>query len=172
MLHVFLLTLHQAVLSSEFILAHPRSYFYGAFDFGRAFLYKWTVNWRLFSEETFLSRGFANALLLGHLIALVAFGWGRWCRRDGGVLVVLERGLRRPTLPAAIAPVTADRERTLVLIRDAAELKVVLDVTTIMYTSNLIGMVFARSLHYQFYSWYAQQLPFLAWRTRYPTPLK
>jgi alpha-1,3-mannosyltransferase len=41
-------------------------------------------------------------------------------------------------------------------------------VTTIFFTSNLIGILFARSLHYQFYSWYAQQIPFLAWRTNYP----
>jgi len=45
-------------------------------------------------------------------------------------------------------------------------------VATILFTSNLIGIIFARSLHYQFYSWYAQQIPFLAWRTRYPWPLK
>lgn len=39
-------------------------------------------------------------------------------------------------------------------------------------TSNLIGIIFARSLHYQFYSWYAQQIPFLAWRTKQPVAIK
>lgn len=46
------------------------------------------------------------------------------------------------------------------------------DVTTVLYTSNLIGILFARSLHYQFYSWYAMQLPFLAWRTKYPVAVR
>ena len=46
------------------------------------------------------------------------------------------------------------------------------DVTTVLYTSNLIGILFARSLHYQFYSWYALQLPFLAWRTKYPVVVR
>jgi hypothetical protein len=46
------------------------------------------------------------------------------------------------------------------------------DIATILFTSNLIGILFARSLHYQFYAWYAQQLPFLVWRTPYPLVLK
>jgi alpha-1,3-mannosyltransferase len=46
------------------------------------------------------------------------------------------------------------------------------DVATVLFTSNLIGIIFARSLHFQFYSWYAHQIPFLAWRTRYPVLVK
>jgi hypothetical protein len=36
---------------------------------------------------------------------------------------------------------------------------------TILFSSNLVGIVFARSLHYQFYAWYAHQIVFLAWHT-------
>ena len=43
-----------------------------------------------------------------------------------------------------------------------------LEVATILFTSNLIGICFSRSLHYQFYSWYAQQVPFLLFHTPYP----
>ena len=32
-----------------------------------------------------------------------------------------------------------------------------------LFTANLIGMTFARSLHYQFHAWYFHQLPLLAY---------
>jgi len=34
-----------------------------------------------------------------------------------------------------------------------------------LYTSNFVGMIFARSLHYQFYIWYYHQLPLLLFVT-------
>jgi len=152
--HGFRIALIQILVAIPFLRAYPWSYLASAFEFSRVFLYKWTVNWRFLSEEVFLSRTWALALLVGHLSALVAFASFKWCRKDGGVWIVLKRGLRRPTIPAGLTEVTADQ------------------FITILYTSNLIGILFARSLHYQFYSWYAQQVPFLLWRTRYPIALR
>ncbi|KAI0709420.1 glycosyltransferase family 58 protein [Earliella scabrosa] len=152
--HVLALGATQAVLGAPFLFAHPRTYLKYAFEFSRVFLFKWTVNWRFLGEDVFLSPAWARGLLAAHVGALVLFGLGRWCRRDGGVWAVLERGLRKPLSAPAGASVSADY------------------VTTVLYTSNLIGILFARSLHYQFYSWYAMQIPFLAWRTRYPVVLR
>jgi len=152
--HVTTIALSQVLIALPFLLQHWRSYLRYAFDLSRVFLYKWTVNWRFIDERTFLSPQWAKALLIGHISTLVAFGLARWCKSDGSVWKVLGRGFRRPTLPAGLAPVTADQ------------------IATVLFTSNLIGIVFARSLHYQFYSWYAQQLPLLAWRTRYPVVIK
>lgn len=38
-----------------------------AFNFGRQFMYKWTVNWRLIPEDMFLDRRFHIMLLVLHL---------------------------------------------------------------------------------------------------------
>ena len=41
-----------------------------------------------------------------------------------------------------------------------------------LFVSNYIGIVFARTLHYQFYSWYFHSLPFLLWMTNVPVLMK
>ncbi|VDB88734.1 unnamed protein product [Peniophora sp. CBMAI 1063] len=151
--NVFMMVALQMLLGRRFLTEFPREYLRGAFDLSRVFLYKWTVNWRFVDEQTFLSPNFARALLIGHITMLVAFGF-RWSQRDGGVALLLRRALTYPKEACSYLTITTD------------------EITTIFFTSNLIGMLFSRSLHYQFYSWYAYQLPFLAWRTRYPVPLK
>lgn len=98
----------QTMLAYPFIHKDWRAYVNAAFDFSRVFLYKWTVNWRMVPEDTFLSQRWAKGLLIGHLSVLIIFGLTRWCKKDGGVWVVLDRALRRPTLPAGVAPVTPD----------------------------------------------------------------
>ncbi len=98
----------QALIGYPFLLEHPRVYVESAFNFGRVFLYRWTVNWRFLSEDSFLDPKFTKALLVGHVVVLVAFGISRWCRNAGGVTAVLSRAIRRPNYPASPVPLTAD----------------------------------------------------------------
>ncbi|KAI0363477.1 mannosyltransferase [Pilatotrama ljubarskyi] len=153
-LHMFALGATQVLIGMPFMLHYPWSYLKHSYEFSRVFLFKWTVNWRFLGEELFLSPAWAKGLLVAHVTTLTLFGLFKWCNSDGGVWAVLSRGLQRPTRAPSLAPLPADH------------------VTTVLYTSNLIGILFARSLHYQFYSWYAMQLPFLAWRTKYPVPIR
>lgn len=169
--HLLVLTFTQIVLARSFLAEDAWAYLQNAFDLSRVFMYKWTVNWRFLDEQTFLSRSWARGLLVGHVTVLVAFGLFRWCRSDGGVAVILRKGFRRPMLPSTSSPVSADCE-VISLLAKCYLLIGAVDVATVLMTSNLIGMLFARSLHYQFYSWYFQQLPFLAQRTKYPLLLQ
>ncbi|XP_052881034.1 dol-P-Man:Man(5)GlcNAc(2)-PP-Dol alpha-1,3-mannosyltransferase-like isoform X3 [Gossypium arboreum] len=45
-------------------------------------------------------------------------------------------------------------------------------IVTTMFVGNFIGIIFDRSLHYQFYSWYFYTLPHLLWITPFPTLLR
>ncbi len=98
----------QVIFAMPFLQEDAWAYLHSAFDLGRVFLYKWTVNWRLLDEGTFLSKQLAVALLIGHFSVLLAFGLFKWCESDGGVYQVLLRGFKRPFRPAGFTAVTAD----------------------------------------------------------------
>lgn len=70
----------QAIIGAPFILNNSVSYFNGAFNFGRHFLYQWTVNWRMLPEWVFMHRVFHLALLLSQLVVLYAFARKHWIR--------------------------------------------------------------------------------------------
>ncbi|KAF9361534.1 dolichyl-P-Man:Man(5)GlcNAc(2)-PP-dolichol alpha-1,3-mannosyltransferase [Mortierella sp. AD094] len=142
----------QILLSLPFTLHHPESYLRKAFEFSRVFQYKWTVNWKFLDEKTFLSEDLAKLLLAGHLVVLFAFVFLRWSRSEGGIVPVVLRGF---TASRSMLSIHAQYMRSS-------------HVLTLLFTSNFIGIVFARSLHYQFYSWYYMTLPYLLWQTRLP----
>ncbi|KAI8853950.1 lethal(2)neighbour of Tid protein-like protein [Chytridium lagenaria] len=116
----------------------------GLFEFSRVFLYKWTVNWRFVPENVFLGKPFASLLLYFHGLTLVYFIVFKWCKP--GFFTYLLKGFEKTT------PSKVDPDRIFLL----------------MFVSNFVGIVFARSLHYQFYSWYFHMLPYLLWRTHVP----
>jgi alpha-1,3-mannosyltransferase len=119
------------------------SYFGKAFELSRAFLYKWTVNWRFVPEETFLSRPFALGLL----------GWfalTRWMKPS-------KRSPRE--FLKIIMPQAEPRDQDIMAKRVTPDF-----VMTTMLTAMTLGMLCARSLHYQFYAYIAWSAPFLLWK--------
>lgn len=147
----------QIALAYPFLAAYPREYLSRAFEFSRAFLHVWTVNWKFVPEDVFLSSAFARGLLFAHLVALFALAHRRWCANRGGffpdfVVDALRRAVSdAPPSPAVVASLTPAK------------------VATALFEGNFVGVVFARSLHYQFYAWYFHSLPMLLWSaTRYP----
>ncbi|KAL0090653.1 glycosyltransferase family 58 protein [Phycomyces blakesleeanus] len=138
----------QIVLGYPFLSTYPESYLGRAFEFSRSFDYQWTVNWRMVTEKTFGSGVFAKSLLAGHAIVLFLFLYFVWCKRGGGLVKVFLDGFKGNSVRRSVSPD---------------------DILSMMFTSNLIGMVFARSLHYQFYSWYYHALPYLLWQSVWMT---
>ncbi|CAH8501739.1 unnamed protein product [Schistosoma turkestanicum] len=139
----------QLVIGTPFLFHNPWAYVSSAFNFGRQFMYTWTVNWRFLPESVFLDRRFHMILLILHLCMLFVFFW-KFIRSRGGIKNYIY---------------VFDPER------DSK-----LDSTAIIYpmfVSNFVGIVISRSLHYQFYVWYFHTIPYLLWCVkRFSTPVK
>lgn len=132
------------------------TYINQAFNFSRKFLYKWTVNWKFVSEEVFLSDSFSTALLVGHVTVLAFFLFTRFIssRVTGkSVKQLIIDGLKP-------FKSTVSNKNLLLSQQDGPRL-----ILLIFATTNVTGVLFARSLHYQFLSWYCWQLPFLLYAT-------
>ncbi|KAG8229649.1 hypothetical protein J437_LFUL008581 [Ladona fulva] len=139
----------QLLLAMPFLITNPVAYVMRAFDFGRIFLFEWTVNWRFLPEWIFVHRGFHLLLLSVHLCLLLLF-YSRWdtCMKSYARLRSIEKDL-------------VSKEKNW-------KKKVDMSVTARLFlyplfTANLIGIACSRSLHYQFYVWYSHSLPYLLW---------
>ena len=142
----------QLTLGLPFLLQHPRSYINKAFEFSRVFLYQWSVNWRFLPETVFLSKPFAIVLLVLHVSLLLTFAHMKWCKSSGGLQALLWKRLQGNQV--AHEQIFA-KQKLLML-----------------FSGNFIGIICARTLHFQFYSWYFHMLPFLLWQANLWTPLR
>jgi alpha-1,3-mannosyltransferase len=118
----------QLAFGLPFLVAAPLDYLSTAFDFGRQFTQRWSINWKHLPSEVFDSKWFGLLLLVGHLAML-------------GVLTA------RFWLPQLQRLQSVGREKR-------AEI-----IVRMLVLCNFVGVVFARSLHYQFHIWYWYSLP-------------
>lgn len=153
----------QILLGLPFILPHPVAYISKAFNLGRVFIHFWSVNFKFVPEPVFVSKGFALFLLAAHLILLAVFAHYRWCRHEGGLFSFLHSKLAQMKLKFSNRSGGQNLNSRVLKAEHIA---------TTLFVGNFIGVVCARSLHYQFYSWYFYTLPYLLWRTPFPTWLR
>ncbi|XP_049801937.1 lethal(2)neighbour of tid protein [Schistocerca nitens] len=141
----------QIILGLPFILTNPFAYIKGAFNLGRVFLFEWTVNWRFLPENIFISPYFHISLLMLH-IALLAYFYD--------ISLVYLRSY------ASLKALENDIQPQLKKHKEKIDMKTVSQLFLLpMFTSNFIGIMCSRSLHYQFYVWYFHSLPYLLWST-------
>jgi alpha-1,3-mannosyltransferase len=142
----------QVVIAFPF-MSNLTGYLSRAFEFSRQFLFKWTVNWRFVGEDVFLSREFSASLLVGHISALILFATTRWLRPA-------EKSISELVGNALKFGEPCGKTQHAISIRISPNY-----ILTTILTTNAIGMLFARSLHYQFYAYIALSTPFLLWRS-------
>lgn len=130
-----------------FLLVNTVSYLSRAFELTRQFLFRWTVNWRFVGEDMFLSKRFSLALLIVHALLLAIFVAVRWVKPSGS------------NLPGFIRNLLNGTQRTIILTDSF--------ISTTMLTSVVIGLLCARSLHYQFFAYLSWATPFLLWKSRF-----
>lgn len=139
--YLFVCAVIQVGLAIPFLKANAAGYLMRAFDFGRKFDFKWTVNWRFLSEDLFLDSKFHILLLVLHLAVLLCFASQKWRRSVKSLFSLVNFG----DIWNGKGQLTANQ------------------IVTVLFTSNFIGIAFSRSLHYQFYSWYYHTIPYLLW---------
>ncbi|KAL4802279.1 glycosyltransferase [Aspergillus unguis] len=137
----------QGLLAIPFLYANPSGYFQRAFELGRQFMFKWTVNWRFVPEDTFLSTEFWTILIASHLLMLTVFGITSFLKPSG------------TNLPKFMGRFLTGQHRGVAL-HPAFTMAVLL-------TSLAVGLLCARSIHYQFFAYLAWATPFLFWRAGY-----
>ncbi|KAJ2555513.1 dolichyl-P-Man:Man(5)GlcNAc(2)-PP-dolichol alpha-1,3-mannosyltransferase [Coemansia sp. RSA 1933] len=143
-----LLLASQALVAAPFLLHYPREYVARAFDYGRQFDFTWTVNWRFLGPHAFASPLWARILLASHMALLAVLALTVWPRLSrSSVRDMVTSWFRRTQQRPAIS---AD------------------EIIAVVFSANFMGIVCARSLHYQFYAWYAHTLPLLLHIARIP----
>mmetsp|Transcript_29334 Transcript_29334/g.56302 ORF Transcript_29334/g.56302 Transcript_29334/m.56302 type:complete len:418 (-) Transcript_29334:249-1502(-) len=152
-----LAALLQLVLGAPFLYTNAWGYISMSFDLGRKFIYYWTVNFKFLPESTFLSKEWAVLLLGMHIGMLFLFAQYSWCKRDGGIISAVQKSM------SSKAAALHKYDRVALTTEH---------ITTVMFVGNFIGIVFARTLHYQFYCWYFHTIPYLLWCTNIPTPIR
>ncbi|XP_011496232.1 PREDICTED: lethal(2)neighbour of Tid protein [Ceratosolen solmsi marchali] len=143
----------QLILGLPFLITNPIAYIKGAFNLVRIFEFKWTVNWRFLSEDLFVSPYFHITLLSLHILILIHFA-PKW--------ITYFRSYKK--LKNVHKTYKSLFMKTNINISTASQLFILP-----MFAANFIGLIFSRSLHYQFYVWYYHTLPYIAWSCDYNT---
>lgn len=124
----------QGLIAWPFLKNYPSEYIKGAFDFQRQFFYKWSVNWQFLDESAFQDQLFQKMLLAGHLIMVTTVILIKYPHIISSGIKTMKHGLTSQTINRDHIPY-------------------------VLIMSNFTGILFSRSLHYQFLSWYHWTIP-------------
>lgn len=189
----------QLILGLPFLYCNPISYLRGSFDLGRIFDHKWTVNYRFLSRDVFENRVFHLILLTLHILLLLVFlpllrrylsSYSKLRTVTEEVKIQLhEEQLRKIAEKKKENEKLSKKEKLFIEsfekqlkeqsgheeIDESKFQEKLAKVTQLFvlpfFVTNFIGMMCARSLHYQFYSWYFHSLVYLGFSTGFRKPV-
>lgn len=190
----------QILLGVPFLYTNFYAYVKGSFDLGRIFEHKWTVNYRFLSREIFENRALHISLLVLHISVLLLFTPilkrylssyaklklvtedvrkqmreerkkkhkenEKFSKKERQFVESFKRQLKNMSKEETVDDVYEDESKLEDKMSKVTQLFVLP-----FFVTNLIGIVFARSLHYQFYSWYFHSLLYLSFSTGFKKPL-
>ncbi|KAJ1517575.1 dolichyl-P-Man:Man(5)GlcNAc(2)-PP-dolichol alpha-1,3-mannosyltransferase [Coelomomyces lativittatus] len=164
MYQVMIMVSVQVSLAFPFLQSYPKEYLGNAFNFSRRFLYEWSVNWQFLSPTTFSSAFFSTMLIFTWCLGtfLLVHLWTQHHHpQNKGLRHVLVPWLQRFFHPRSSSSLSQENKGILPGLSEAHQVYLI-------FLSHLWGILTSRSLHYQFYSWYAFTVPFLAFKLPYP----
>lgn len=144
LLNSVIMVIWQILVAFPFLKTYPWEYFYGAFDFRRQFMYKWSVNWQFMDEKTFHNNIFQRSLLVSQFMLVLT--------------VIL---MEYPSFFQDVFKSIFLKKREQIMRRENIS-----GVAFLLIMSNFVGILFSRSLHYQFLSWYHWTIPILIFWSR------
>lgn len=192
--NLFICGITQIILGFPFLYVNAYSYIKGSFDLGRVFEHKWTVNYRFLTRDIFEHKLFHISLLALHLIMLIVFlpPFLRYLSSYAKLRFVTDElkkqskneSQRKKKESESLSKKqqqflksfeqqlqsnneTVQNEPEGVSKLDDKMSKITQLFVLPFFVTNLIGITCARSLHYQFYSWYFHSLIYLVFCTGY-----
>lgn len=145
----------QLILAIPFLLTNPLAYIKASFDLGRIFEHKWTVNYRFLDRSLFENPHFHITLLILHLSLLFLF-------------YPHIRKYFKSYAKLNIVTVDLKKQKSKKIDKISENFSKIAQLFVLpFFVTNLIGITCARSLHYQFYSWYFHSLLYLVFCTGY-----
>lgn len=200
-INLFICGVIQLILGLPFLYGNFVSYLKGSFDLGRVFEHKWTVNFRFLPRDIFEDKIFHLGLLALHILLLLVFlpHLKKYLSSYAKLNVVTyqlrlqldkEKKKTEKKLKEEEKKLSKSQKNFLESfekqLKGSGQSKVQEEPSKIddklskiiqlfilpFFVTNLIGIACARSLHYQFYSWYFHSLLYLVFCTEYRSPLK
>ncbi|KAJ8953656.1 hypothetical protein NQ314_007263 [Rhamnusium bicolor] len=198
--NLFICGIIQLILGLPFLYGNVFSYIKGSFDLGRVFEHKWTVNYRFLTREFFENRSFHFSLLALHIMLLLLFvphlkrylsSYAKLNVITDQLMVQIKNEKQKKTKESEklsnsqrqfldsfekqLKGSGRERQETDDMLEETSKIEDKMSKITQLFVlpffvTNLIGIACARSLHYQFYSWYYHSLVYLVFCTGYRKP--